>query len=948
MTTEKTRRTPALQWWLCWSLFTIFVVLPGPQRSPFSGISFSAKASLVFAAAVVLAVVTAMFRPRGGTGPVPIVLLLAAIGAKLALAPLLVPAGWRGHYAYSLRTASKTYTPLTTAWFQDGRVARPYRIDREIEFNRLNFGLSFINEEQPEDRDYTGFQRDVGQPLLVDWTGYQFLDAPRELSTLLSGRGYVRIRVDGREIVYGDYPNEKKVTTGVLPAGLHEIRIQYWKPADAIPSMRIQPFGTITARPATQDEIRRSDLAARGIDAAGLLAILALAFAILRAYRPIGAFFLIDLWTDIGKVAAVLFFAGFALYGTWHTIPTRHSTVQLGIGDDPLGYETFSRQVLRNGILMLDDRGHANPYYHYPGYPYALAAAHVLWGDDIVAAVLLNYFCAGSLGLLMWALLRRRLSPNAVAAVLAVLALFTTSHVLKWAHHPFTDNLFLPLALLTVLAGLKAFEQRSTGWLFVTGIVTALGAATRPSLLLHVPVMCAAILLYREFGSIVRRVVRVFAFAGGFFTGVAPFTIRNWIVSHKFVLLVSSFIMLPYFLFAPGETIPGFSVDGRPPMFLDSVRMAWGVFVDDPGRVVWVEIRKVLFTFGFTQTFDQGVGYPRYFVILPLLFGLALFARRIDRPMKFALLTFASSHLLAMVVAAPWTYGYKTILPFHVIALAGAAFLLPRRADAREKSPQRIPRKALSPDTRPKVSVILPTYNEKDSIRACIQDFFATGVVDEVLVINNNAAPGTSEEVAGTGAVEIFETKQGYGAAIQRGLLEAKGDYLVVCEPDGTFLAADIHKLLAYGEDFDAVFGSRTSLEMVWRGANMGFFLRWGNWAVAKYLEFLFNAATSLTDVGCTMRLIRRDVADSLRDQYRITGSQFGPEMMILALRAGWRAVQIPVNYLPRVGESAVTGNPGKAFILGLQMIWLITSRRFEHLFVQKGTDEYGHSAGRI
>jgi glycosyltransferase involved in cell wall biosynthesis len=65
-----------------------------------------------------------------------------------------------------------------------------------------------------------------------------------------------------------------------------------------------------------------------------------------------------------------------------------------------------------------------------------------------------------------------------------------------------------------------------------------------------------------------------------------------------------------------------------------------------------------------------------------------------------------------------------------------------------------------------KVAVIFPTYNEKDSIHRAILSYFATGLVDEVIVVNNNASPGTSEEVAGTGAREIFESKQGYGNAL--------------------------------------------------------------------------------------------------------------------------------------------------------------------------------------
>ena len=47
-----------------------------------------------------------------------------------------------------------------------------------------------------------------------------------------------------------------------------------------------------------------------------------------------------------------------------------------------------------------------------------------------------------------------------------------------------------------------------------------------------------------------------------------------------------------------------------------------------------------------------------------------------------------------------------------------------------------------------RVSVVLPTYNERASIRRCIEEFQRTGVVDEIIVVNNNAAPGTSEEVA--------------------------------------------------------------------------------------------------------------------------------------------------------------------------------------------------------
>ena len=100
-----------------------------------------------------------------------------------------------------------------------------------------------------------------------------------------------------------------------------------------------------------------------------------------------------------------------------------------------------------------------------------------------------------------------------------------------------------------------------------------------------------------------------------------------------------------------------------------------------------------------------------------------------------------------------------------------------------------------------KVAIIFPTYNEKDSIRAATLDYLAGDLADEVIVVNNNAAPGTSEELSGTGAREIFETRQGYGYALLRGIDECDADLIVLSEPDGTFSAHDLIKLLAYSDD---------------------------------------------------------------------------------------------------------------------------------------------------
>lgn len=225
------------------------------------------------------------------------------------------------------------------------------------------------------------------------------------------------------------------------------------------------------------------------------------------------------------------------------------------------------------------------------------------------------------------------------------------------------------------------------------------------------------------------------------------------------------------------------------------------------------------------------------------------------------------------------------------------------------------------------VSVVLPTYNEAASIAECIKGFERLGIVDDIVVVNNNAAHGTYEQVRGTSAREIHEPLQGYGAAICRGLREVDTDLVCVCEPDGTFDPADLLKLLPFSSECDVVVGSRTVSNFIWNGANMGWFLRWGNWGVAKLIEVLYNTSY-LSDVGCTFRVMSRESAADVLSRSRVSGSAFGLEMLLIAVKRRSKVVQVPVNYHPRVGESSVTGHLGKTLVLGSTMIAMVFRMR--------------------
>jgi glycosyltransferase involved in cell wall biosynthesis len=226
------------------------------------------------------------------------------------------------------------------------------------------------------------------------------------------------------------------------------------------------------------------------------------------------------------------------------------------------------------------------------------------------------------------------------------------------------------------------------------------------------------------------------------------------------------------------------------------------------------------------------------------------------------------------------------------------------------------------------VSVVFPAYNEEKYIRAAVEDFFVPGVVDEVIVVDNNSRDRTNQEASATNARVVIETAQGYGNALRRGLREAKGDIIIMAEPDGTFIGRDVLKLLAYAEDFDMVCGTRTSRELIWEQANMGWFLRVGNWAVAKMLQVLYDGP-SLSDCGCTLRLTHRAALERFREQLTVGGSHFLPEMVIMALKGGLKIIEVPVNYRGRVGESKITGTLKGTLRTGFRMIGLILRHRF-------------------
>lgn len=238
------------------------------------------------------------------------------------------------------------------------------------------------------------------------------------------------------------------------------------------------------------------------------------------------------------------------------------------------------------------------------------------------------------------------------------------------------------------------------------------------------------------------------------------------------------------------------------------------------------------------------------------------------------------------------------------------------------------------------VSVVLATYKEKKSIKKVINNFFETGFVDEVIVINNNAEDGTDSQVKQTKAKLYYESNQGYGYAFQAGILKASSDYVVVCEPDGTFLARDLERFLIYARDFEVVIGTRTSQIGALSGAGMGIVRKFANVIEAKTIEVLFNSV-ALTDVGCAYKLIKQSAIKKMKSFWKNKKTAlFNTELILLTVALRLKFVEIPITYSKRIGKSSIVGKWHQvakwAIIIQLYILifWIetkINSHKYRH-----------------
>jgi len=226
-----------------------------------------------------------------------------------------------------------------------------------------------------------------------------------------------------------------------------------------------------------------------------------------------------------------------------------------------------------------------------------------------------------------------------------------------------------------------------------------------------------------------------------------------------------------------------------------------------------------------------------------------------------------------------------------------------------------------------KIIVIIPAYNEENSIAKVIHDIPA-GLVHEVIVVNNNSNDATDINARNAGATILHEERPGYGYACLKGIEYAKQlqplpDIVVFIDADYSDHPEEMHLLVQpiLNKGMDMVIGSRALGKK--ETGSMTIPQVFGNWLATRLLKIFYKV--SYTDLG-PFRAIRYDKLMEINMQDTTYG--WTVEMQVKAARLKMKTVEVPVSYRKRIGISKISGTVKGTVLAGYKIITTIFKYR--------------------
>ncbi len=207
-----------------------------------------------------------------------------------------------------------------------------------------------------------------------------------------------------------------------------------------------------------------------------------------------------------------------------------------------------------------------------------------------------------------------------------------------------------------------------------------------------------------------------------------------------------------------------------------------------------------------------------------------------------------------------------------------------------------------SPDGVRRLSVVMPVYNERDTIEEVVSRVNAVSLKIELVAVDDGSTDGSREileRLAEEGRIArllLHEGNRGKGAALATGFEAASGDIVIVQDADLEYDPAEYRKILQpiLDDRADVVFGSR------FFGGEPHRVLYFWHYAGNRFLTLVSNMVTNLnlSDMETCYKCFRREVLEGLRIEERGFGVE--PELTAKVARAGWRVYEVGISYSGR------------------------------------------------
>ncbi len=223
------------------------------------------------------------------------------------------------------------------------------------------------------------------------------------------------------------------------------------------------------------------------------------------------------------------------------------------------------------------------------------------------------------------------------------------------------------------------------------------------------------------------------------------------------------------------------------------------------------------------------------------------------------------------------------------------------------------------------LSVIIPVYNERNTIREIVRRVQATGLPTEILIVDDGSKDGTRDilpEMDGKDGVRVIlhEKNQGKGAAVRTGIQNARGEVMLIQDADLEYDPREYPGLLRPIEEgmADVVYGSR------FLGSPHRAILFW-NMVANKLLTLMTNILynTILTDMETGYKVFRREVVDGMK--LRANRFDFEPEFTAKILKRRVRVFDVPIAFNPRDYSEGKKIGLRDAF----EAVWALIKYRF-------------------